>query len=75
MADAELEGRIAATRNELEATLDEIEERLNVPKRAEQLLDKAKASYEDNPLPWIVGGIVAAVAVAGAVAWALLSDD
>jgi len=34
-----------------------------------------KASYEKNPLPWIIGGIAAAVAVAGIVAWAILSDD
>ena len=40
-----------------------------------ELTTKAKASYEANPVPWIVGAVGAAVVVAGLVAWAILSDD
>jgi hypothetical protein len=67
--------RIKAARAELEDTLDEIEDKLNVPKQVSALAEKAKASYDENPLPWIIGGVVAAVAIAAAVAWAVLSED
>jgi hypothetical protein len=67
--------RIKAARAELEETLDAIEDKLNVQKQVSALAEKAKASYDENPLPWIIGGVVAAVAVAAAVAWAVLSDD
>lgn len=70
-----VEVRIAATRAELESTLDAIEDKLNVPKRFRQLTATARRSYEDNPIPWIVGAVAAAVTVAGVVAWAVLSDD
>jgi hypothetical protein len=69
------DARIRAARAELEDTLDAIEDKLNVPKQVGALAERAKASYESNPVPWIIGGVVAAVAVAAAVAWAVLSDD
>ena len=69
------DSRIKAARAELEETLDAIEDKLNVPKQVSALAEKAKASYEENPVPWVIGGVVAAVAVAAAVAWAILSDD
>lgn len=74
MAD-DIEAKVAAARAELADTLDAIEDKLNVPKRVGELTEKAKASYERNPLPWIVGAVGAAVVVAGLVAWAILSDD
>ena len=67
--------RVASTRADLEATLDAIEDKLNVPKRFGEITDRAKASYEKNPLPWIIGATAAAIVVAGIVAWAILSDD
>lgn len=67
--------RVASARADLEATLDAIEDKLNVPKRFGELTDTVKSSYEKNPLPWIIGGVAAAVVVAGIVAWALLSGD
>lgn len=67
--------RVASARAELEATLDAIEDKLNVPKRFGELTDQAKASYDKNPLPWIIGAAAAAVVVVGVVAWALLSGD
>jgi hypothetical protein len=72
---SDIESRVAGTRAELEATLDAIEERLDVPKRFGELTDRARASYEANPIPWIVGATAVAIAVAGIVAWAILSDD
>ena len=73
--NSSIESRVASTRDELQATLDAIEDKLNVPKRVGELRDKAVKSYESQPLPWIIGAVAAAVVVAGVVAWAILGDD
>ncbi|CAN5544808.1 hypothetical protein BH10ACT4_BH10ACT4_02720 [soil metagenome] len=67
--------RITATRSELEQTLDEIEDRLNVPKQVGKLTAKAQSSYEENPVPWIIGATAAVVVIGGIVAWAIFGDD
>lgn len=72
---SDVQARIATQRAALENTLDELEDKFNVPKQANILADKAKKSYDTNPVPWIVGATAVAIAVAGLVAWALLSDD
>ena len=72
---SDVPSKVETARADLEATLDAIEDKLNVPQRFSELTDTVKASYEKNPLPWIIGGIAAAVAVVGIVAWAILSDD
>jgi len=70
-----IDTRVTSARAELESTLDALEDKLNVPKQAAVLKDKALASYESNPIPWIIGATAAAIVVAGVVAWAILSDD
>lgn len=72
---SDIESRVAGTRADLQATLDAIEDKLNVPKRASELVERAKTSYDRNPLPWIIGAAVGAIAIVGVVAWAILSDD
>jgi len=72
---SDIESRVAGARADLEATLDAIEDKLNVPKRFGELTTKARSSYESNPIPWIIGATAAAVVVVGLVAWAILSDD
>ncbi len=67
--------KVSATRDDLEATLNAIEDKLNVPKRVGELSTKVRSSYEANPVPWIIGATAAAIIVAGVVAWAILSDD
>jgi hypothetical protein len=67
--------KIASTRAQLGETLDAIEDKLNLPKQASELAGRVKSSYSTNPVPWIIGATVAAVAVAGLIAWAILSDD
>ena len=62
-------------RYDLADTLDAIEDKLNVPKRAAEMGRRAKASYDLNPIPWIIGGVAVAIIVAGLIAWAVLSDD
>ena len=70
-----IETRISATRSELAQTLDEIEERLNVPKQVGKLTAKVQSSYEENPVPWIIGATAAVVVIGGIVAWAIFFDD
>lgn len=67
--------RVSQARAELESTLNEIEDKLNVPKRFDELTTRVRKSYESNPVPWIIGATAAAIVVAGVVAWAILSDD
>jgi hypothetical protein len=73
--DDDLQAQVAHTRANLETTLDAIEDKFNVPKRASELTQRAKASYESNPTPWIVGATGVAIAVLGIVAWAIFSGD
>ncbi len=67
--------RSAQARAELQATLDAIEDRLNVPKRLGELGTRAKASWDVNPLPWLIGAAAAAIVVGGLIAWAVAADD
>ena len=71
----DVDSRIQASRAELEATLDAIEDKLNVPKRVGELTENVRSSYRANPMPWIIGGLVAAAVAVGVVAWAILSND
>lgn len=75
MSDKSIDTAITQTRAKLETTLDAIEDKLNVPKQASALVERTKASYESNPVPWIIGATAAAIVVAGLVAWAILSPD
>jgi Protein of unknown function (DUF3618) len=75
MADESLDKRITTARADLQGTLDELEDKLNVPKQAKRLTANAKASYEAKPVPWIIGATAVAISVAGIIAWAVLSDD
>jgi hypothetical protein len=75
MTTPSTEDKVEAARAELADTLDAIEDKLNVPKQVNRLTRKAKASYEDNPVPWIIGATAAVIVVGGLIAWAVLSDD
>ena len=69
------ENRVATLRAGLEDTLDAIEDKLNVPKQAKRLKAKAQASYEDRPVPWIIGATAVVIIAGGLVAWALFGKD
>ncbi|HWH98548.1 MAG TPA: DUF3618 domain-containing protein [Pseudolysinimonas sp.] len=75
MSTTDAKNQAAKARADLAATLDALEDRLNVPKRVNELRQKAVAGYEKNPLPWIIGGVAVAVIAVGLVAWAIFSDD
>lgn len=65
----------ANIRNELGETLDAIEDKFDVQKRASELSEKVQRSYEENPVPWIVGATAAVIVIGGLVAWAIFGDD
>jgi hypothetical protein len=71
----DIQSQVARTRAHLENTLDAIEDKFNVPKRASELSKRAKASYDSNPMPWIVGATGVAIAILGVIAWAIFSGD
>jgi hypothetical protein len=75
MSTTDAKNQAAKARAELAATLDALEDRLNVPKRVGELKTKAVAAYEKNPVPWIIGGAAVAVIAVGLVAWAIFSGD
>ncbi len=77
MSEDDIQARVAKTRADLEWTLDSIEDKFNIPKRASELGKRAAASYERNPTPWIVGATGVGIAILGVIAWAIFSrgDD
>lgn len=62
-------------RHDLADTLDAIEDKVNVPKRAKDLGAKAAAAYEKNPVPFIVAGAAVAVVAVGLIAWAIFGRE
>lgn len=75
MTDPSIQARIATQRAALEETIEAIEDKLDVPKHVRVYTAKAQRSYEENPVPWIVGATAVAISVVGLIAWALLSND
>lgn len=74
-AKAAVTDSVEATRLKLEQTLDAIEEKFDVKKRADEVADRVQRSYDENPVPWIIGVTAVAVGVVGLIAWAIFSDD
>lgn len=74
MSTSDAKQRAAQARANLADTLDAIEDRFNVPKRISEMGNRAADAYEKNPLPWLVAGAAGALAVIGAVVWAIFSD-
>jgi hypothetical protein len=75
LGGADIKGVVDAKRAELDDTLNEIEDKLNLPKQAGILAERVRHSYEDNPVPWIIGATAAVVVVGGLIAWAIFGDD
>jgi len=75
LGGADVKAEAAVKRAELEDILDELEDKLNIPKQAGILAERVRDSYEENPVPWIVGATAAVVVVGGLIAWAIFGDD
>lgn len=70
-----IDSRVEQARTELAETLSAIEDKFNVPKRVNQGVEWVKDSFDENPVPWYVGGAVVLAGVVGLVAWAIFSSD
>ncbi|MBD8611235.1 DUF3618 domain-containing protein [Frigoribacterium sp. CFBP 13729] len=70
---SDIQAHIDRTRAELAATLNELEDKLNVPKQLGIAGHRAKSSFSRDPLPWVAGAGVAALALAGVVVAAVRS--
>ena len=70
---SDIQAHIDRTRAELAATLNELEDKLNVPKQLGIAGHRAKSSFSRDPLPWVAGAGVAALALVGVVVAAVRS--
>ncbi|MFP7761902.1 DUF3618 domain-containing protein [Marisediminicola sp. LYQ134] len=69
---SDIHSKVAQTRAQLESTLDEIEDKLNVPKQIGITGRKLQAKYEDDPTPFIAAAVGVATAIGGLVVWSLV---
>ena len=75
MGKKQVQDYVQDTRNDLGATLDEIEHRLSPAELTKSGIAWVSNSYDRNPVAWLVGGAIAVVAVVASVLWALSDDD
>lgn len=61
----EIQASVDRTRADLAATLNELEDKLNIPKQLGVAASKAKDSFGHDPKPWVAGAAAAAAAVGG----------
>jgi hypothetical protein len=75
MSRKEVQNFVSSTRDDLEATLDEIEHRMTPAELTKQAAGWVSRSYDKAPGAWLVGIGVTAVAGVAAIIWALTKDD
>ena len=75
MARAKVQRYVGETRDDLGATLDEIEHRLRPDVMAKKLGSWVSRSYGEDSTPWLIAAGVAVIGAAAAVLWAIFSDD
>lgn len=66
----EIQARIDRTRAELAATLNELEDKLNIPKQLGIKAHEARQSFGRDPKPFVAAAGVAVVVVGGIIALA-----
>lgn len=67
-----IDARVEQARAELEATLNELEDKFNVPRRVGELSQQMRVSIRRDPLAWIAAASSAAVILGGAIAAAII---
>lgn len=75
LTTADIQSRVAQTRAQLESTLDEIEEKLNVPKQLGVFASKLQARFEKDPTPFVAAAAGAVAVIAAIAVWAAVSRD
>lgn len=75
MSNDELKNFVQSTRDELEATLDEVEHRVSPSYVSEQAFAWVSKSFDRHPVAWLSGIAVAVVGAVAAILWAVFDSD
>ena len=75
MSRTKLRSYVGNTRDDLGATLDEIEHRVRPDVLAKKLADWVARSWDEDSTPWLIAAAVTAVGAIAAVLWAIFGDD
>ncbi len=75
MSKSRLRSFVGETRDDLGATLDEIEHRLRPDVMAKQLAAWVARSWDEDSTPWLIGLGVSLIGGLAAVLWAVFGDD
>lgn len=75
MTKKDVHDHVDKTREELAATLNELEHRLSPGELSKTATGWVSDSYDRNPSRWLIGAAVAAVGAVAAVLWAVFSKD
>ena len=75
MAKSRLRSFVGETRDDLGATLDEIEHRVRPDVMAKKLAAWVARSWDEDSTPWLIGLGVSLIGGLAAVLWAVFGDD
>ena len=75
MSRSALRSFVGETRDDLGATLDEIEHRLRPDVMAKELAAWVARSWDEDSTPWLIGLGVSVIGGLAAVLWAVFGDD
>ncbi|MGB1101953.1 MAG: DUF3618 domain-containing protein [Pontimonas sp.] len=75
MSKSRLRSFVGETRDDLGATLDEIEHRLRPDVMAKKLAAWVARSWDEDSTPWLIGLGVSLIGGLAAVLWAVFGDD
>jgi len=75
MSRSALRSFVGETRDDLGATLDEIEHRLRPDVMAKKLAAWVARSWDKDSMPWLIGLGVSVIGGLAAVLWAVFGDD
>jgi len=75
MSRSTLRSFVGETRDDLGATLDEIEHRLRPDVMAKKLAAWVARSWDEDSTPWVIGLGVSVIGGLAAVLWAVFGDD
>lgn len=75
MSRSALRSFVGETRDDLGATLDEIEHRLRPDVMAKKLAAWVARSWDEDSTRWLIGVAVSVIGGLAAVLWAVFGDD
>lgn len=75
MSRSEVRAHVVSTREQLSATLDEVEHRVSPAQLGKTAVSWVSESYDRSPARWLIGGGVALVGAVAALVWAVFTSD